>query len=177
MEISKGVKEMKYVDTWDLDAIIPGGTKSPELQEKLQKIDQQINEWEQLIKQWNFSENQSAEPFKRILEKQETIEKGLSQSATFVQMWHDAFMNDEYANVVMGQILDLVSKLENINTAFTKKLVAISDQDWNTFLQDDELKKVAFALNEIRDKGKRLLSEAEEKIITELNKDGLEQTV
>ena len=173
MEISKGVKEMKYVDTWDLDAIIPGGTKSPELQEKLQKIDQQINEWEQLIKQWNFSENQSAEPFKRILEKQETIEKGLSQSATFVQMWHDAFMNDEYANVVMGQILDLVSKLENINTAFTKKLVAISDQDWNTFLQDDELKKVAFALNEIRDKGKRLLSEAEEKIITELNKDGL----
>ena len=28
-------------------------------------------------------------------------------------------------------------------------------------------------MNEIRDKGKRLLSEAEEKIITDLNKDGL----
>ena len=169
----EGVDEMKYVDTWDLEAIIPGGTKSPELQAKLQKIEKQINEWDQQIKQWNFSENQSVEPFKAILEKQETIEKGLHQSATFVQMWHDAFMNDAYANVVMGQILDLDSKLENINTSFTKKLVAIPDQDWNTFLQDDELKKVAFALNEIRDKGKRLLSESEEKIITELNKDGL----
>lgn len=164
---------MKYVDTWDLDTIIPGGTKSPELQAKLQKLSQQIQEWEQLINQWNFAENSSAEPFKLILRKLETIEKGLTQSATFVQMWHDAFMNDEYANVVMGQILDLDSQLENINTSFTKKLVAISDADWGNLLKDADLSEVAFALNEIRDKGKRLLSEAEEKIITDLNKDGL----
>ena len=26
---------MKYVDTWDLDAIFPGGTKSPQLQDKI----------------------------------------------------------------------------------------------------------------------------------------------
>ena len=26
---------MKYVDTWDLEVIFPGGTKSPELQAKL----------------------------------------------------------------------------------------------------------------------------------------------
>lgn len=164
---------MKYIDTWDLDSIIPGGTKSPELQAKLKKIGEQIEEYEKLITAWNFAENKSAEPFKAILKKHETIEKGLAQSATFVQMWHDAFTNDEYANVVMGQVLDLDSKLENIYTIFTKKLVAISDSDWDTLLQDGELTEVAFALNEIRDQGKRLLSEAEEKIITELNKDGL----
>lgn len=164
---------MKYIDTWDLDSIIPGGTKSPELQAKLKKIGEQIEEYEKLITAWNFAENKSAEPFKAILKKHETIEKGLAQSVTFVQMWHDAFTNDEYANVVMGQVLDLDSKLENIYTIFTKKLVAISDSDWDTLLQDGELTEVAFALNEIRDQGKRLLSEAEEKIITELNKDGL----
>ena len=43
----------------------------------------------------------------------------------------------------------------------------------NNLLQDSELTQVSFALNEIRDQGKRLLSEAEEKIITDLNKDGL----
>ena len=38
---------------------------------------------------------------------------------------------------------------------------------------DKDLEEVSFALNEIRTKGKRLLSEKEERIITELNKDGL----
>ena len=69
--------------------------------------------------------------------------------------------------------MDLSSEVENLSTAFTKKLVAIHDEDWQNLLQDPELKEVSFALNEIRDQGKRLLSEEEEKIITELNKDGL----
>ena len=47
---------------------------------------------------------------------------GLGQSRTFVQMWHDAYMNDEYANVVMGQIIDLSSEVENLSTIFTKKI-------------------------------------------------------
>lgn len=49
----------------------------------------------------------------------------------------------------------------------------ISDDDWQQLLMDEELRQVSFALNEIREKGKRLLSEEEEKIITALNKDGI----
>ena len=51
--------------------------------------------------------------------------------------------------------------------------MAIGEHDWKELLESNGLKEISFALNEIRDKGKRLLSEAEEKIITELNKDGL----
>ncbi len=120
-----------------------------------------------------MTEDKSADPLKAILKKQESIGKGLGQAGTFVQMWHDAYMNDEYANVVMGQVMDLSSEVENLSTAFTKKLVAIQDEDWQNLLQDSELKEVSFALNEIRDQGKRLLSEEEEKIITDLNKDGI----
>lgn len=164
---------MKYVDTWDLDAIFPGGTKSPELQEKIHKVEKEIQEYQQIIQEWNFAEDQSALPLKEILTKQERIGKGLGQAGTFVQMYHDAHMNDEYANVVKGQVMDLASKLENLSTSFTKKLVGIDDQDWSRLLQDSELNNTSFALNEIRDQGKRLLSEKEEKLITDLNKDGL----
>jgi oligoendopeptidase F len=164
---------MKYTDTWDLDTIFPGGTKSPELQTKLHKIEGEIQEYQHLIQEWSFAEDKSADPLKRILQKQETIEKGLGQSGTFVQMWHDAYMNDEHANVVMGQVMDLSSRVENLSTLLTKRLVSISTEDWQTLLQDQELKEVSFALNEIRDQGKRLLSEAEEKLITDLNNDGL----
>ena len=60
---------MKYVDTWDLDAIFPGGTKSPELQTKLQRIKEEIQEYQGLIHNWNIAEDKSAEPLKAILNK------------------------------------------------------------------------------------------------------------
>jgi oligoendopeptidase F len=161
---------MKYVDTWDLESIFPGGTKSEELQVKLKSVEADIEEYGKLLGSWDTT---SAEAFKTILGKQETIGKGLGQSRTFVQMWHDAFMNDENANVVMGQIMNLFSEVQKLSNTFTKKLVAISDEDWKTLLKDPDLNELSFALNEIRDDGKRLLSEEEEKLIAELNKDGL----
>ncbi|WMM89783.1 M3 family oligoendopeptidase [Heyndrickxia coagulans] len=164
---------MKYKNTWDLDAVIPGGTKSPELQEKLRGLKEEIGQYKSRLDGWAFSKDPSPKPFKAILKKQEEIEKGLSQSATFVQMWHDAYMDDDYANVVMGQIMDLYSEMQKLGTTFQKKLVAIPDEDWKKFLQDKELSEVSFALNETRDEGKRLLSEEEEKLIADLNQDGL----
>lgn len=164
---------MKYVDTWDLESIIPGGTKSQELQAKLDKLNKEVNEYEKLLTEWNFAVDQSARSFKTILQKQELIRKGLDQSATFVHMWHDAYMDDEYAPVVMGKILDIDSEVKQLSNIFTKKLVAIPDNDWQKLLETEGLKEVSFALNEIRDEGKRLLSEEEEKLIAELNKDGL----
>lgn len=162
---------MKYKDTWDLEAIFPGGTRSTQLQTKLHSIKEEIREYKTLI--LGLSEDQYGDVLKAILKKQESLEKGIGQCRTFVQMWHDAYTNDEYANVVMGQVMDLSSEEENLSTILTKKIVAIPDGDWQSLMKDEELKEVSFALNEIRDQGKRLLSEAEEKLITDLNKDGL----
>lgn len=164
---------MKYIHTWDLDSLFPGGTKSPQLQEKLEKVKVEIKEYESLVNGWNFSEGKTAEPLKVILRNQEKIHNALNQAGTFVQMSQDANTKDEYANVVMGRVIDLYSKLGNISTVFTKKLVAITDEEWASMLQDEELNKVSFSLNESREQGKRLLSEEVERIITELNKDGL----
>ncbi|HLT54672.1 MAG TPA: M3 family oligoendopeptidase, partial [Bacillota bacterium] len=93
--------------------------------------------------------------------------------SAFVQMCHDSFMDDEHANVVMGQILNLASEMQKLSNTLMKKLVKIPDADWDVLLQDQQLEKVAFRLGEIRNKGKRLLSDEEEKLIADLNKDGL----
>ncbi|MDY0395821.1 M3 family oligoendopeptidase [Virgibacillus halophilus] len=164
---------MKYNDTWDLDSIFPSGTKSEELQSKLEMVKEEIKNYKQVLKNTDLENKASAENLQDILRKQETIGKGLGQSATFIQMWHDAYMDDEHANVVMGQVMDLYSDMQKLSNTFTKKLVAISDADWEKLLASEELQVISFALNEIRDQGKRLLSEEEEKLIAELNKDGL----
>ncbi|MFC0301226.1 M3 family oligoendopeptidase [Virgibacillus soli] len=164
---------MKYVDTWDLETIFPGGTNSKALQNKLEAVKEEIVDYQKVLQEWDYNKDSSVEAMQDILNRQEKIGKSLGQSATFVQMWHDAYMNDEHANVVMGQVMDLFSEMRKLSNTFTKKLVAIADRDWNEFMETDALKEVSFVLNETREDGKRLLSEEEEKLIAELNKDGL----
>lgn len=151
----------------------PRGTKSPELKAKLHTIKNELKEYQRVIQEWDAEDANDPALLKAILKKQENIDKGLGQAGTFVQMWQDAYMDDEYANVVMGQIIDLASEEESLSNVFTKKLVSIQDSEWKRLFEDRELQQISFALNEIRDKGKRLLSEEEENIITALNKDGI----
>src|SRR5699024_11948334 len=73
------------------------------LKSKLETIKKEISEYQILLNEWDFKKDTSADTFKTILQKQETIGKGLGQSATFVQMWHDAYMDDEHASVEIGR--------------------------------------------------------------------------
>lgn len=165
---------MKYIDTWDLESIFPGGTKSEELQRKLEEVKQNINEYESALTQWEYTGDEaSVARLKNLLNMQEVIENGIGQAGAFVRMSLDAFMDDEYGNVVLGQVMGLASDLRKLSNVFMEKLVNIADSHWHELLQDEELQKVSFVLSETRDKGKRLLSEEEETLIAELDKDGL----
>src|SRR5690625_1651910 len=120
---------VKYIDTWDLESIFPGGTNSKELKEKLSMVEKEIKEYETLLNKWHVTEDHSVEELKGILHKQEVIGKGLGQSGTFVKMWHDAYMDDEYASVMMGQVMELFGEVQKLSNAFTKKVVSIPEND------------------------------------------------
>ncbi|GKV68665.1 oligoendopeptidase F [Sporosarcina sp. NCCP-2716] len=164
---------MKYNDTWDLEIIFEGGTNSEEVQAKLATVKEEIAKYADQLQAWHSNSPDDAAALQGILKQQETIGKGLGQVRTFVSMWHDAFTNDEHASVVKGQVMELAGELQQLSTIFTKKLVAIPDEQWNSLLQVEPLNEIGFVLNETRDEGKRLLSEDEEKLIAKLNKDGL----
>lgn len=170
---NEGENAMKYTDTWDLESIFSGGTNSEALKAKLTEVKQEISVYGEQLEGWDFEVNPSPETFKSILKQQEVIGKGLGQSATFVKMWQDAYMDDAHAGVVMGQVMDLNSDVQKLSNTFVKKLVAIPEADFENLLKDDELSELSFRLHEIREEGKRLLSEEEETLIAELNKDGL----
>ncbi|WP_153721137.1 M3 family oligoendopeptidase [Sporosarcina cascadiensis] len=164
---------MKYHDTWDLETVFKGGTNSQEVQTKISSIKEEIAQYAKQLEGWNSEPAEDASALQVILKQQEVIGKGLGQVATFVNMWRDAFMDDEHASVVNGQVMELSSEIQQLATIFTKKLVAITDEHWTKLLQDDALNEISFSLNEIREQGKRLLSEEEEKLIAKLNKDGI----
>lgn len=164
---------MKYNGTWDLESIFKGGTNSEDVQTKLASIKEDIVRYADQLKAWNSDPSKYVSTLQKILKQQEVIGKGLGQVGTFINMWHDAFMDDEHASVVKGQVMELSSEIQQLSTIFTKKLVAISDDQWSKLLKDDVLKEISFSLDEIREQGKRLLSEDEEKLIAKLNKDGI----
>lgn len=164
---------LRYAETWDLDKIYPGGTKSQKLQDKIRNLDKEIEAYRVYLDEWNVPKDISAKSLQSVLARQEKIENGLGQVFSFVQMCHDAYMDDEHANVVMGQIMELESEMQKLSNMFMKKLTSIMDEDFEQLLQDEKLKRVSFVLRETREQGKRLLSDEEEKLIADLNKDGL----
>lgn len=166
---------MTYIDTWDLDSVFPGGTQSEVLQEKLSEVKEHLKDYEATLKDWQLDDSgQSKQAFKVILDKQEKTAKALGQARTFVRMSLDAYMNDEHGPVVYAQIMDLYSDLSKLTTTYQKKLVHVDDQTWQRILGDETFKDLAFSLNEIRDNGKRLLSDETESLLAELNQDGLQ---
>ncbi len=164
---------MNYNGTWDLESIFKGGTQSEEVQTQLASIKEDIAQYADQLKAWDSDSGTDASTLQQLLNQQEVIGNSLGQVGTFINMWHDAFMNDEHASVVKGQVMELRSEIQQLSTIFTKKLVAISDDHWSNLLNDDSLKEISFSLDEIREQGKRLLSEDEEKLIAKLNKDGI----
>ena len=164
---------MNYNGTWDLESIFKGGTQSEDVQTQLASVKEDIARYADQLKAWDSDSGTDASALQQLLKQQEVIGNSLGQVGTFINMWHDAFMNDEHASVVKGQVMELRSEIQQLSTIFTKKLVAISDDHWSNLLNDDSLKEISFSLDEIREQGKRLLSEDEEKLIAKLNKDGI----
>ncbi|SFS35978.1 oligoendopeptidase, pepF/M3 family [Halolactibacillus miurensis] len=160
---------LNYAQTWDLDAIFSGGTASPALKEKLQTIAQELDAFKANVNQFT---NRLSD-FKQLLTEQEKLEKALLQASTFANMAHDANTKDTYAPVIKGEIMVLFSELNKVGNHFTQKLVDLDEETFAQFLADDDLVPMNFVLTEQRKKGARLLSEREETLIAELNKDGL----
>lgn len=161
--------------TWDMDKIFKGGSDSKELREFIKGIKQTISEARSLISQWSAdSSADTIEELTAFLNKRETAFDYLAEASTFSRGLLSADVNDSKAAKTVNQLSQLSSEMSDVETQFMKKLKSIPDEKWEKLVTHDQLKASAFNLNEKREKGKKLLSESEERIIQQLSLDGLE---
>lgn len=166
---------MKYSITWDLDSLFNGGIDSPELEQRLALLDQQISDYSDEITAWNPESDAPAfEAFSDILKTQELVKNGFNQAISFVTAIQSADVNDKKAGTTLASLYSKSTNFENANVLLTKKITAMSDTLWQTLEKTETLSQpgVSFNLNETRELGKRLLSENEENIINQLSTDG-----
>ncbi|WP_414839853.1 M3 family oligoendopeptidase [Carnobacterium sp. TMP28] len=166
---------MTYKMNWDLESIFPGGSESIDLQNKLHLIEKQLVALANQVTKWSSEQDKPYfKEFSALLTSQETISLGLTQVHTFVEAVQSADSQDKKANTLFGKIFTLSSSFETIKTILTKKIVAISDEDWADLLLLSEFRPIEFVLQETRIQGKELLSESEETLINALSIDGFQ---
>lgn len=164
---------MKYSLTWDLESIFPGGSHSTELQEKIKELDSAIQEYAQKNDAWQPESDQPTYAvFQELLEKSEKIVNGLSQAGSFINAVLSTDVTNSHAPIVRNQISQLSSRYGIVQTSIVKKLAAISDEDFANLLKQPAFESLSFALTETREKGARLLSEAEENVLSKVKLDG-----
>lgn len=161
--------------TWDMDTVFDGGSGSDTLRIFIQETKEVIVEAKLLIEKWS-PENQTraAEKLADFLMKRQEAFDRLGEASTFARGLLSADTNDTQAAKVVNHLSQLGSQLSEVETRFMKKIKAVSDHNWDALLSDEQLQVSLFNLNEKREKGKKLLSESEERIIQQLSLDGLE---
>lgn len=164
---------MKYKQTWNLESIFPGGSRSTALQEKLTNTLSLLDQYHSVNANWDFEKDKPGYIIlSEIFDKKDEIQRAISQASSFINAVQSANVKDTHAGIVKDQVSQLRSRFSIINTSLTKKIAAISEKDFNDLLQLDCFSPIQFALTEIREEGSRLLSEPEEKILSMLRPDG-----
>ena len=159
---------------WNMDSVFEGGSHSESLQARIKELDNLIDETLTQIQEWDPQEDfPEFKALASFLNNRETIGNGLSEAGTFARGLFSANTKDAQAAKVVNQLSTVGSQISAVETLFMKKLKDVPEKEWNTLVSTEPFKTSAFPLQEKREKGQKLLSENEEKIIQKLSLDGL----
>ena len=160
---------------WDMERIFKGGSDSEELSQFIDGIRETISEAKKLIINWSAEQaNSHTTELLDFLDKRQTAFDNLSEASIFSRGILSANVNDTKAAKRVNELSRLGSEMSDVETLFMKKLKAVPEDQWTELIAHEGLKHSSFNLDEKREKGKKLLSEKEERIIQQLSLDGLE---
>ncbi|GEK91363.1 M3 family oligoendopeptidase [Alkalibacterium kapii] len=159
---------------WDMESVFSGGSHSKTLQKRIQELDHLIGELLIQIKDWEPAQDYPEyQNFGSFLDKRESIGNGLSEANTFARGLFSTHTNDAQAAKIVNQLSTVASQMSEVETLFMKKLKDVPKKEWSILISKEPFSKSAFPLQEKREKGQKLLSESEEKVIQKLSLDGL----
>lgn len=166
---------MTYVEQWDLEAIFKGGLTAPALMQRLKTLKDQIAVTFEQINAWQLA--QDTVDFKQmqvITNQLQMIEAGLKQTSSFVNMHQSVDERNQQVAPLRGQINQLQNAASQIEVQLTKKLVALSADQFEQLVKQPEFTTIAFNLREKRQQGANLLDETTEHLINQFALDGLQ---
>ncbi|MGF9973815.1 M3 family oligoendopeptidase [Bacillus velezensis] len=164
----EGLKE-----TWDLNSIFEGGSRSEEFQQYIQELKNHLSAFQHAVEA--FTAPTHADESRELINLIDRFERSaimIRQAGAFVGCLQAQNTHDQKANEWRARINQLSSDFKSALVTLDDTLARIDEPVWEELLQKPELQDLTYVLNERRDRVKEKLSASEERLIEGLAVDG-----
>ena len=154
--------------TWDLDVFFPGGSRSEAFAQYLDRLEADVKEFVDEVEKVPAD---SSEWVRRI-ERAQELTKRLRQASAFISCLDAQDVHDRLSRVLGGRVRQIHASFSSAMTVMDRQMMDVPDDRWEALVSSEELKPVAFNLNERRTRAKNRLPVEQEILVNELSVDG-----
>ncbi len=166
-----GVKPL--VQTWDLDAIYPGGSDSEALRQELSRLEQEIPAVLARAKRLGVPQTPAAIPaWSELIVQQMDLASYLRQTGAYISCLNSANMKDTEAKVLGGRHRQLQGAFNNLVTMIDAQMLEIPEEAWQALLAVPEFDAIRFNLEEKRRRAAQKMASEQETLATSLSVNG-----
>lgn len=139
--------------TWNLEVFFEGGCGAAPFKNYVEDLEKDLIAFAGETSQPLTNPNIWVERLKKL----QSLMSRTSYAGAFANCHSAAVSADLAARQMSGKIRQMSATLANINTAFNTQFLAMSDDEWQAFLSQEELNEIAWNLNERRQRSKSMM--------------------
>lgn len=158
---------------WSLEEIFPGGSESNSFKQFLIKLEEDISR--EITTTMGIKELESISGCECWIEQMNRIQElsnRLLEATHFVGCLESENVEDEQAIILSEKVRNISSQFEIVISDFERTLVHIPDDTWEQLLQLEQIKPIAYPLQEKREAARWKLPVAQEQLIQDLSING-----
>ncbi|CAH2717342.1 Oligoendopeptidase F, plasmid [Neobacillus rhizosphaerae] len=167
------MNKIRYSKEWNLENLFQEGSKSSQLHNHIKQLEIKVLELEDELNSFNnLLEVNDSLRVESITKNIADIRINLSQINSFITCLLAQNSKEQNAITLRGNTSSINARFESALKKFQSLILNISQDLWEDILETKALNNYKFILNEWRKKAEMLLSEEEERLVSDLMFDG-----
>ncbi|MFO7246726.1 MAG: M3 family oligoendopeptidase [Thermaerobacter sp.] len=165
----------RYAQVWDLDVFFPGGSRSPQLAQELEVLEQLIPALAGRAEALAPAAGDGADAVPALAGLISDIQDAaarLEECASFVACLSAQDVHDQQARLLETRVAALHAAMSNLRVRVDHLLAALPDRSFAALLADPRMAPIAFELEHSRRLALDLLPVEQEELINDLAVDG-----
>lgn len=162
-----------YPLRWNLDAIFPGGSESPELESHLQALSETAPAFAAQVEALRSPATvEDLSAWFTVFEGRSQVYMKAQQAGAFVYALMSDDTRDTRAKVLAGRLQQLMARFQGLEIKLKEKIRQAAAQDWQRLLDDARFAPFTFRLQELREDVAEMLPPEQETLLSDLSVDG-----
>ncbi|WP_274363908.1 M3 family oligoendopeptidase [Paenibacillus thermotolerans] len=155
--------------TWDMDAIFPGGSESKEFGAFLASLQGDIEQFGVHIRE---TKELSIDSLSAVVSKLQSIGSRLKESYAFAECLAAQNQKDKKAVALSGKVRVLAAEYESHLTRFDQLIKSVPEEQWNAYMAHEAFAPIAFPLTEARRRALEKMPPEMESLLGDVAVDG-----